>query len=97
VFNYLNLGFLYRDAAHDALPMIGCYWKLNLKGSTVSVSFMNLGNRLKEFRCPDPKDFECFPDEALTELERSYVRRKRLNRTTLQDLEKMKRENGQRK
>jgi len=53
VLNYLNLGFLYRDAAHSASPMIGCYWKLTLKGSSVSVNFMNLGNRLKDFRCPD--------------------------------------------
>jgi len=53
VLNYLNLGFLYRDAAHDASPMIGCYWKLTLKDSTVSVNFINLGNRLKDFRCPD--------------------------------------------
>jgi hypothetical protein len=52
VLNYLNLGFLYRDAAHNASPMIGCYWKLNLKDSTVSVNFMNLGNKLKAFRCP---------------------------------------------
>ena len=52
VFNYLNLGFLYRDAAHGAPPMIGCYWKLTLKDFTVSVDFMNLGNRLKGFRCP---------------------------------------------
>jgi len=50
--NYLNLGFLYRDAAHNAPPMIGCYWKLTLKNSTVSVNFMNLGNKLKDFRCP---------------------------------------------
>jgi len=53
VLNYLNLGFLYRDAAHDASPMIGCYWNLTLKDSTVSVNFMNLGNRLKGFRCPE--------------------------------------------
>jgi hypothetical protein len=53
VFNYLNLGFLYRDAAHDASPMIGCYWKLTLKNFIVSVDFMNLGNRLKSFRCPN--------------------------------------------
>lgn len=52
VLNYLNLGFLYRDAAHDASPMVGCYWKLILKGSTVSAHFMNLGNKLKDFRCP---------------------------------------------
>lgn len=50
--NYLNLGFLYRDAAHNASPMIGCYWKLTLKDSTVSVDFMNLGNKLKDFSCP---------------------------------------------
>jgi len=53
VLNYLNLGFLYRDAAHGASPMIGCYWKLTLKDYTVSVDFKNLGNSLKEFKCPD--------------------------------------------
>lgn len=53
VLNYLNLGFLYRDAAHKASPMVGCYWKLNLENSTVSVNFVNLGGRLKEFKCPD--------------------------------------------
>ncbi len=53
LFNYLNLGFLYRDAAHNASPMIGCYWKLYLGGSSVSVNFMNLGNKLKDFRCPE--------------------------------------------
>jgi hypothetical protein len=50
--NYLNLGFLYRDAEHGAPPMVGCYWKLVLKGSSVSVNFINLGNKLKEFNCP---------------------------------------------
>jgi len=53
VLNYLNLGFLYRDAAHNASPMIGCYWKLNLENSIFAVNFMNLGNGLKDFRCPD--------------------------------------------
>jgi predicted MPP superfamily phosphohydrolase len=51
--NYLNLGFLYRDAAHRASPMMGCYWKLNLEGSTVSASFKNLSSKMKEYRCPD--------------------------------------------
>jgi len=52
VLNYLNLGFLYRDAVHNASPMIGCYWKLNLRDFTVSINFINFGNRLKEIRCP---------------------------------------------
>ena len=51
--NYLNLGFLYRDAAHGASPMIGCYWTLTMKDSTVSASFINLDSRLKDFRCPN--------------------------------------------
>jgi len=46
---------------------------------------------------PDPKDFECFPDEALTELEKIYAKRKRLKRSTFEDLEEMKRKNDQRK
>jgi hypothetical protein len=55
--NYLNLGFLYRDAAHSASPMIGCYWELNLKGSNVEVSFRDLGGNLKEYVCPKhPKE-----------------------------------------
>jgi predicted MPP superfamily phosphohydrolase len=53
VFNYLNLGFLHRDAAHNASPMIGCYWELTLEDSTVSFNFKNLDGKLKEFRCPD--------------------------------------------
>ncbi|MBS7633735.1 hypothetical protein KEJ15_09045 [Candidatus Bathyarchaeota archaeon] len=57
ILNYLNLGFLYRDVAHNASPMIGCYWKLTLKDSSVSVKFVNLGSKLKEFRCPyHPKE-----------------------------------------
>jgi predicted phosphodiesterase len=52
VSNYLNLGFLYRDAFHNAQPMIGCYWNLVLNGSQVSVEFINLGGKLKEFVCP---------------------------------------------
>jgi len=57
VLNYLNLGFLYRDESHGASPMIGCYWKLTLKDSTVSVEFVNLGRKLKGFKCPDhPKE-----------------------------------------
>ncbi len=57
VHNYLNLGFLYRDAAHKASPMIGCYWKLTLKDFASSVEFANLGEKLKDFKCPDhPKE-----------------------------------------
>jgi hypothetical protein len=52
VSNYLNLGFLFRDATHNAQPMVGCYWKLILKDSTVSANFINLGNYLKEYKCP---------------------------------------------
>lgn len=52
VLNYLNLGFLYRDAAHAALPLVGCYWELNLKESKVDITFKNLGGRLKEYICP---------------------------------------------
>lgn len=53
VLNYLNLGFLYRDAAHRASPMVGCYWKLNFEGTNVEVNFRNLGGKLKEFICPN--------------------------------------------
>lgn len=53
VLNYLNLGFLFRDAFHGASTMIGCYWKLILKGSIVSINFVNLGGELKDFRCPN--------------------------------------------
>ncbi|MGD0070899.1 MAG: metallophosphoesterase [Candidatus Bathyarchaeia archaeon] len=53
VLNYLNLGFIYRDAVHGASPMVGCYWKLNLNGSNVNVSFKNLGGKLKEYNCPN--------------------------------------------
>jgi hypothetical protein len=53
VLNYLNLGFLYRDAAHGGSPMIGCYWELNLKGPNVNVTFKNLGENLKEYDCPN--------------------------------------------
>ena len=53
VLNYLNLGFLYRDRSHGASPMIGCYWKLTLKGPAVSVDFVNLGGELKDYECPN--------------------------------------------
>ena len=52
VLNYLNLGFLYRDDAHNAQSMIGCYWRLKLENSRVTVDFVNLGGKLKEFVCP---------------------------------------------
>jgi predicted MPP superfamily phosphohydrolase len=51
--NYLNLGFLYRDDAHNAQAMVGCYWVLELEGSAVSTTFVNLGGKLKEFSCPE--------------------------------------------
>jgi len=51
VSNYLNLGFLYRDAAHRAQPMVGCYWELTLENQKVSVNFVNLGSQLKEYKC----------------------------------------------
>jgi len=51
VCNYLNLGFLYRDVAHRAQPMVGCYWELTLENQKVSVNFVNLGGQLKEYNC----------------------------------------------
>jgi predicted MPP superfamily phosphohydrolase len=55
--NYLNLGFLYRDDAHNAQAMIGCYWVIEIEGSSVSATFVNLGGKLKEFICPEhPKE-----------------------------------------
>lgn len=46
---------------------------------------------------PDSKNLEeCFPDDALTENEKMYVPRKRLNRSGLEDLERMKKRNEQR-
>lgn len=51
--------------------------------------------RLIDSRNPDPRDFDCMPDEVMTELEKSYARRKK--RGTLADLEEMKRENDKRK
>jgi len=59
VLNYLNLGFLYRDKVHGASSMIGCYWKLALKGSTVSADFVDLVGNLKDYECP------CHPEEGL--------------------------------
>ena len=53
VLNYLNLGFLYRDAAHGASPIVGCYWKLNFEGPNVEVNFRNLDGKPKEFSCPN--------------------------------------------
>jgi hypothetical protein len=55
--NYLNLGFLYRDEAHGTSAMVGCYWTLELEGTSASVSFTNLGGKLKEYKCPNhPKE-----------------------------------------
>lgn len=54
--NYLNLGFLYRDKSHGASPMVGCYWKLSLKGDTATISFVNLGEELKDYQCPNHPD-----------------------------------------
>lgn len=51
--------------------------------------------RLIDSRSPDPRDFDCMPDEVMTELEKSYARRKK--RGTLADLEEMKREDDKRK
>lgn len=51
--NYLNLGFLYRDATHGASPMIGCYWELTLKNYEASIDFIDLGGQLKYYNCPD--------------------------------------------
>lgn len=53
--------------------------------------------RLIDSRSPDPKQFECFPDEALTDLEKSYCRKKRLNKTSLEELQEMKKKDDQRK
>jgi len=37
--------------------MAGCYWILELEGSNVSTTFVNLGDKLKEFVCPHhPKE-----------------------------------------
>jgi len=52
VLNYINLGFLYRDDAHDATPMIGGYWRLILEKSAIKAEFINLGNKMKAFKCP---------------------------------------------
>jgi hypothetical protein len=52
---------------------------------------------LIDSRSPDPHQWDCFPEEAMTELEKSYARKKRLKRSNLEDLERMKRKNDQRK
>jgi hypothetical protein len=51
--------------------------------------------RLIDSRSPDPRDFDCMPDEVMTELEKSYARRKK--RGTLADLEDMRKKNDKRK
>jgi len=33
--------------------MIGCYWKLALRGPTFSAKFFNLGGELKDYVCPN--------------------------------------------
>jgi len=33
--------------------MIGCYWKLTLRGLTSSAKFFNLGGELKDYLCPN--------------------------------------------
>ena len=46
--NYLNLGFLYRDDAHDAQPLLGCYWELNIdQSNNVNVEWFSLGGMKK--------------------------------------------------
>ncbi|MGB9827694.1 MAG: metallophosphoesterase family protein [Thermosphaera sp.] len=50
--NYLNLGFLYRDDSHGAKPMIGCYWVLKFDKTGVNAEWVNMGENLKEYKCP---------------------------------------------
>ncbi len=51
--NYLNLGFLYRDATHGSTPLLGCYWTLEVSNGTVEKKWHDLGGKMKEFECPD--------------------------------------------
>lgn len=51
IHNYINLGFLYRDDAHNAQPIVGGYWKLILEKSNVTAEFVDLGNKMKAFKC----------------------------------------------
>lgn len=51
VLNYINLGFLYRDDAHNAPPIVGGYWRLILEKLNVTADFINLGNNMKAFKC----------------------------------------------
>jgi hypothetical protein len=53
VANYLNLGFLSRDDEHGATPLVGCYWVLNLHREGISANWIDLGGKMKEYRCPN--------------------------------------------
>jgi hypothetical protein len=53
--------------------------------------------RLIDSRSPDPRQWDAFPEDVLTELEKSYAGKRRLKKSSLEDLEKMKRKNDQRK
>ena len=50
--NYINLGFLFRDAVHNAPSIVGCYWILEFHGYEVSTQWIDLGRKLKEYTCP---------------------------------------------
>jgi len=56
VFNYLNLGFLYKDDLHGSKPLIGCYWIIDLKGSHFDATLVDLGGNLKRLQCPRHPD-----------------------------------------
>ncbi|MFX0171027.1 MAG: hypothetical protein ACFE9L_03835 [Candidatus Hodarchaeota archaeon] len=50
--NYINLGFLYRDPAHKAPPLIGCYWEIEISSDYhVKTTWYNLGKQMKEYYC----------------------------------------------
>ena len=49
--NYLNTGFLYRDAYHGAKPLLGCFWELSIQNHQASIQWHNLGD-MREVNCP---------------------------------------------
>jgi len=66
VSNYLNLGFLFRDAAHGADPIVGCNWELTFENRKVSVNFVDLGGRLKQCNCPNhPEVLRQYSDRSI--------------------------------